>query len=296
MLVALFPGQGVQRAGMAGDLPERVPEVFATASGALGVDVAALCTQGAAGEASLDSTRWAQPAIVAVGVASWLDAGLDARAACGHSIGEYTALVAAGAVGLADALDLVRLRAEAMDRAGTATPGGMAAVAKLDRDALEPICERTGVALAADNAPGQLVVSGAADALDAAVEAIAEAGGRCTRLEVAGAFHSPVMAAAAGELSEALERTTFTAPAFEVWSPTTTKPVNGAEEIRSALSAQLTGPVRFRETLLGLADRGGEVFIDLGPGKVVANLAKRTVEGAEIRAVGDGSSLGAKGR
>jgi [acyl-carrier-protein] S-malonyltransferase len=286
MTIALFPGQGVQQAGMDGGLTDSVPDVFAIASSVLDVDVAELCREGHSGSADLSSTRWAQPAVLACSVASFraiTGSGEDVLAVAGHSIGEYAALVAAGVLDLADAVRLVSLRANATDDAAQATPGGMAAVMRAERSVIEEICERTGAALAADNSAGQLVISGATDALDEAKELASEAGAVCRTLDVAGAFHSPVMAPAAEPLRQALDDTRFTEPTLDLWSSTTARPIAAADDIKTALIDQLVGPVLWRETVSGLAERHGNALLDIGPGKIVGALARRIVPNAEVR-------------
>lgn len=290
MTIALFPGQGVQSAGMGNGLIDSAPDVFGTASDLLGVDIAELCTQGRAGSADLDSTRWAQPAVAVCGIAAFRvlsDRGDSFEAAAGHSVGEYAALVVSGALELSDALRLITVRAEATDAAGRAVPGGMAAVMRIDRAAVDRICTQQRVALAAENGPGQFVVSGPADRLKRAIEELAAAGAVSRRLDVSAPFHSPVMAPAAERLTEALDDVSFSAPRFDVWSPTTAAPVRTPDEIRAVLIDQLTSPVRWRETIEGLAERHGTVFHDIGPGKVVAGLTRRIVKEAEIRTLED---------
>lgn len=290
MTIALFPGQGVQSSDMGRGLVDAAPEVFTAASEALGVDVTELCTEGRSGGADLASTRWAQPAVLACSVAAFR--ALAGRigefvAAAGHSVGEYAALVATDALDLADALRLISERAEATDDAARQIPSGMAAVMRIDRDLVEAICEEHSVSLAADNGPGQFVVSGPVEGLDNAIAAATAAGGTCRRLDISAAFHSPVMAPAADRLSAALEQTNFSAPRFEFWSSTTAGPLRDPAEIRAALLAQLTSPVRWRETVEGLTKRLGDAFCDLGPGRVVAGLTKRIVRGATIRSTQD---------
>ena len=271
-------------------LIEVAPEVFDAASEALGVDVSELCTEGKSGSADLSTTRWAQPAVLVCSVAAFRAlAGKIGSfvAAAGHSVGEYAALVATDALELGDALRLVGERAEATDDAGRSTPSGMAAVMRIEEADVSRICEEHGVSLAADNGPGQFVVSGPLENLTTAIDAMSAAGAKCRRLDVSAAFHSPVMAPAADRLRSALSETEFSAPTFEFWSTTTAGPLREPEEIRTALLDQLTSPVRWRETIDGLAKRIGNVFCDLGPGKVVAGLTKRLVEGAEIRTIQD---------
>lgn len=281
----VFPGQGVQAPGMHAGLDAEAPEVFATASDALAVDVVELCREGSSGAASLDTTRWAQPAIVVCGIAA--ARALERRGemfdlTAGHSLGEYTALVVAGSLTVEDAVRLVALRAEAMDRAAARRPGGMVAILRVDRDAVDAICDASGVSLAGDNAPGQLVVSGGPEALELAIARAEGAGAVCRRVDVAGAFHSPAMEPATGELSAALAATPIAAPRLAVFSPTTAGPVRAPDEIRAALVAQLTRPVRFRETLLAMDAAGAAAYCDAGPGTVLAAMIKRTIRGASI--------------
>ena len=285
MTLALFPGQGVQSAGMGAALIDAAPDVFSTASDVLGVDVVELCLQGASGPADLNSTRWAQPAVLTCGVAAFRvlsERGNDFHATAGHSVGEYAALVAADSIDLADAVRLVAERAEATDDVGRAVPGGMAAVMRVERDVVEAICNRYGVALAADNGPGQLVISGPRGGLERAVEACKDAGATCRHLDVAAAFHSPVMAPAAERLASAFSDVRIVEPRIEFWSTATAQPVSKPDEIRRLLLEQLTSPVRWRETVNALAQRVGSKFYDLGPGRVLAGLVRRIVKGAEV--------------
>lgn len=290
MTIAIFPGQGVQSPEMGRGLTDAAPEVFATASDVLGVDAAELCTSGRSGSADLETTRWAQPAVLVCGVAAFrilTERGESFVAAAGHSVGEYAALVSAGALSITDALRVISVRAEATEDAGRSTPGAMAAVMRIEREAVDEICEREGVALAAENGPGQFVVSGPVANLRRAIEALATVGAVSRRLDVSAAFHSPVMAAAAGRLEPALDGVTFDRPRFDVWSPTTAAPVRTAAEIRTVLIDQLTSPVRWRETIEHVSARHGPLFCDLGPGRVVAGLTRRIVKGAEIRTLED---------
>jgi [acyl-carrier-protein] S-malonyltransferase len=290
MTIALFPGQGVQAAGMDGGLAAAAPEVFDVASDVLGVDVAELCRDGRSGRADLASTRWAQPAVLTCSVASYgvlRDSGEPIAAVAGHSIGEYPALVVSGVLGLADAVRLVALRAAATDDAAQATPGGMAAVMRAERSTIEDICKQTGAALAADNSAGQLVISGATDALEQAKVLAAEAGAVVRSLDVAGAFHSPLMSPASAPLAAALDGVTFSTPTLDLWSSTTAAPIAGEAAIKQALIDQLVSPVLFRETVSGLAEKHGSALVDVGPGKIVGALARRIVPNADVRFVAD---------
>lgn len=287
MTIALFPGQGVQAAGMDGGLAAAASETFDVASRVLDVDVAELCRDGRSGDADLGSTRWAQPAVLTCSVASFRVLQEPVTAVAGHSIGEYPALVVSGVLELADAVHLVALRAAATDDAAKAAPGGMAAVMRAERAQIEEICERTGAALAADNSAGQLVISGAADALEQAKALASEAGAVVRSLDVAGAFHSAVMAPAAAPLAAALEDVTFSAPKLDLWSSTTAAPIADPAEIKQALIDQLVSPVLFRETVSGLAEKHGSSLVDVGPGKIVGALARRIVPNADVRFIAD---------
>lgn len=284
--VALFPGQGVQRPGMADGLADAAPDVFEAASRILDLDVLELCATGRARGADLGSTRWAQPAVLAAGVASFCAltrAGVHADVLVGHSVGEYTALACAGSLSVEDAVRLIEVRGAAMERACREAPGGMGAVLRLDPDDVRRIAEEADVDIAGDNAPGQLVVAGSHDRLDRARELVEEFGGRWSSVDVAGPFHSRGMATAAAPLREALDETRIRPPEIPVWSPTAVSRFVDPDGIREALAEQLTSPVRFRETVETLAGRGAETFWDVGPGRVVGGMARRIVRGAEVR-------------
>lgn len=278
MRAAIFPGQGVHGPGMANGLTASRPEVFDEASRTLGVDVAELCRDGRSGDADLASTRWAQPAIVACSVASGLqllDAGAPIDAAAGHSLGEYSALVVSGSLSVADGVHLVKLRAEAMDRAAGSAPGGMAAILGLHRDVVDRLCADNGTVVSGDNAPGQLTISGPEEALEATIAAAKGVKGKAMRINVAGAFHSPAMLAAVDDLRRAVDEARVESPAIGVWSPTTGGPLTEPDAIRDMLVDQLTKPVLWRRTVERLVQAGIEEFVDVGPGQVVANLVRR---------------------
>lgn len=226
-----------------------------------------------------EGTRYQQPAIFLCSVAAW-DARLqdaDAEppvAAAGHSLGEYAALVAAGALTFEDALRVVDVRASAMDRANELVPGGMVALLGGDIDAARGLARRTGLHVANDNAPGQVVLSGREEGIEQAIELGREFEVRVRRLPVSAAFHTPLMAPAADELAEALATAEIGDPAFPVISNSTVEPFG---DVRAELVANLLAPVRFRETLLRLADDGVAEFEEVGPGRVLAGLVRRTV-------------------
>lgn len=226
-----------------------------------------------------EGTRYQQPAIFLCSVAAWdarlQDADAEAPvAAAGHSLGEYAALVAAGALTFEDALRVVDVRASAMDRANELVPGGMVALLGGDIDAARGLARRTGLHVANDNAPGQVVLSGREEGIEQAIELGREFEVRVRRLPVSAAFHTPLMAPAADELAEALATAEIGDPAFPVISNSTVEPFG---DVRAELVANLLAPVRFRETLLRLADDGVAEFEEVGPGRVLAGLVRRTV-------------------
>lgn len=226
-----------------------------------------------------EGTRYQQPAIFLCSVAAW-DARLDdiealpVAAGAGHSLGEYAALVAAEALSFEDGLRLVDVRAAAMDRANELVPGGMVALLGGDIDVARSLARRTGLHVANDNAPGQVVLSGREEGIEQAIELGREFEVRARRLPVSAAFHTPLMAPASDELAAALADVAVADPAFTVISNGTAQPFG---DIRAELVANLLAPVRFRETLLALADDGIEQFEEVGPGRVLSGLVRRTV-------------------
>ena len=261
----LFPGQGSHEAGM--DAPYRGHPLLARGLELLGEDPFERLEEG---------TRWQQPALFLVSVAAWDQARPDAAAAAGHSLGEYAALHAAGALSFEDALRLVDVRARAMADAGEASPGGMVAMLGGDEDAVRALAGRHALTVANDNAPGQLVLSGALDAVRAAAGAARDAGARARELPVSGAFHSPLMEPAAEALRAALAEAQVGDPEIPVWSNGTAAPF---ADVREELAANLLRPVRWRETILGLTGEGVTEFEELGPGRVLTGMVKRTVRG-----------------
>jgi [acyl-carrier-protein] S-malonyltransferase len=199
----------------------------------------------------------------------------------GHSLGEYAALVAAGAIDFEQALQTVRSRGVAMQDASRREPGGMAAVLGLSLSNVSEIAQQSGVAVANDNAPGQVVLSGSDEGLTKAAGMVVAAGGRSVLLDVAGAFHTSAMVPAVEPFRRALEQCDFKMPATPVISNVTARPYSSVEEIRSLLLDQLTGSVRFRESLEWLWGQGVREYQDFGPGQVVAGLCKRTFRALE---------------
>ena len=301
-LAFLFPGQGAQAVGMGRALAEAHAEArdaFATADRVLGYALSAICHTGPADD--LRKSVHAQPALLTHSVAAWrlvAAAGLEPAYVAGHSLGEYSACVAAGALSFEDALRLTGRRGELMYQAGLDRPGAMAAVLGLAPADVEAACAdaaATGIVRPANlNAPGQIVISGEPAAVDAACDAATARGARRTiRLEVSGAFHSPLMAGAAAGLAEALDAITFRDARCPIVSNAWARPVARADEIRAALKEQLLAPVRWEESMRLLLGRGVDGFVELGTGKVLRGLLRTIDRNAASWNVEDPESLGA---
>lgn len=298
----VFPGQGSQAVGMGADVAAAYPEaraVFDRASETLGFDIARICFEGP--ESVLNATEYTQPAVLTASIAAFavLSArGIVPRAVAGHSLGEYSALVAAQVMRFEDAVKLVRLRGEAMSRAVPAGEGGMAAVIGLADSDVERICSRaseeTGLSVVAANfnSPGQVVISGAACAVARACELAAVAGAkRCVSLAVSGPFHSPLMEPAARELEEALSRVELRPPRVQFWSNVTAGPIEDPEEIRTRLVQQVVSPVRWTAQVKRMVADGVTEFLEVGPGRVLSGLIKRISGDVEVRSAGTCESL-----
>jgi [acyl-carrier-protein] S-malonyltransferase len=282
----LFPGQGSQYVGMAKDLCAAAPSaraLFDEADRIIGAPLSTVCFEGP--EQELRQTRTTQPAIFVHSVAlTRLLPTLRPDMVAGHSLGEYSALVAAGAMTFADGLRLVRLRGELMQRAGEEHPGTMAAVVGLEPSVVDELCREAstaGVVQAANlNAPGQIVISGSVDGVRRGMELAKQRGAKLVKeLVVSGAFHSPLMAAAGDGLRQHLDRTSINDAEIPVYANVTAAPVTRSADIRELLHRQLTSPVRWEESIRAMAADGATTFFELGPGKVLQGLMKRILPG-----------------
>lgn len=285
----LFPGQGSQYVGMAKDFYEAdrdSREFMDHADEVLGFPLTRICFDGPDDE--LRQTQFTQPAIFVHSiVAARKLAGPRPAMAAGHSLGEYSALVFAGAVGFDEALRLVRLRGRLMQEAGKQEQGTMAAIVGLSAETVEEICLQAaaeGVVQPANfNSPGQIVISGSVTAVRKAVQLAKDRSAKMAKeLVVSGAFHSPLMEKAREGLKRALEETTFRDASIPVYTNVTAEPVTRAGDIRDLLYQQLTRPVRWEQTLRNMARDGARAFCEVGPGKVLQGLARRTLEAAQV--------------
>ncbi len=295
----VFPGQGSQAIGMGQDLQDSYStarEVFQEADEALGFSLSQLCFEGP--EEDLRQTHNAQPAIMATSIAclrvareeGLLPPGVSFVA--GHSLGEYTALVAAGALSFSDGLRLVRERGRLMQQAGEQVSSGMAAVLGLEEELLRDICNETGVQVANLNCPGQVVISGPSSELARAMDLAKTRGARqVIALNVSGAFHSPVMRPAQEGLTHYLEQISIQDPSVPVIANVTARPVQDAESVRTALVQQLCSPVQWHPSVEWMLGQGVNSFIEFGPGRVLAGLIKRINRQAQVTSIGDAASL-----
>jgi len=299
----VFPGQGSQYVGMAQDLVAAYPEaraVFGEADAVLGVSLSQLCFNGP--ENVLTDTINAQPALLTHSIAALRVLQAIQRDAApafvaGHSLGEYSALVAADVVDFADALKLVRERGRVMKEAGGKTPGAMAAVIGMDDVALESVCREAGAQIANYNAPGQIVISGAKDTLDRAIALAKEHGARrVIPLAVSIASHSRLMEPAARAFGYAVAHTPMRAPKIPVISNVTALPLDTVEEIRHELVAQLTSSVQWIKSIEYIIAQGVTNFVELGPKDVLAGLIRRINKDAHAVSIGDVASVKAFGQ
>ncbi len=304
MFAATFPGQGSQSIGMLSDLSVACAEVrttFAEASDALGYDLWKLVQEGP--ERHLNSTEQTQPAMLAAGVAAWrcweARGGPRPGVAAGHSLGEYSALVAFGALGFADAVRTVAARGRFMQEAIPEGEGGIAAVIGLDDDTVVSVCEgvqaRAGlghVSAVNFNAPGQVAIAGTSRAIDAAIGEARDAGARrAIRLPMSVPVHCALMAPTTARLETALAAARIGPPAVPVLHNVDVETRSSGSSIRTALTAQLASPVRWRHTVVAMRERGAVTMVEFGPGRVLTGLARRIDRTISATSVHDGKSL-----
>lgn len=293
----VFPGQGAQSVGMGRDLYENsraARAVFDEADAVLGFSLSRLCFEGP--EAELVQTVNAQPAIVTVSFAC-LEAFREAHGsdglpppafAAGHSLGEYTALAAAGVLDFAQAVYLARERGRLMHEAGLASPGGMVAVLGLDEPTVAEVCRQSGAGIANINCPGQIVISGPLDAIEKA-EGLAKAAGasRTVRLAVSGAFHSPLMQPAVEGMERIIATMDFNQPQVPIIGNTTAEPLTEAAAVKAELLRQLCHCVQWQRSVEYMVDNSVGTFMEIGPGRVLVGLIRRINKGVALINIGD---------
>jgi [acyl-carrier-protein] S-malonyltransferase len=292
MIAAVFPGQGSQKPGMGKSLADKFSaanSVFDIVGSAAGTDMRALCWE--TDEETLRETQNAQLALYTCSMAAWAvltEGGLLPNVVAGHSVGEYAALVAAGVYAIDDGARLVQIRGSLMAEAGKTSPGAMAAVLGLEREALEQACEAAEgtVVIANDNCPGQLVISGEAEAVRRASQVASELGAkRVLPLNVSGAFHSPLMEVPARHMREALDGITHHHLHRKVFMNVTSEPLLDSYDAASLLERQLMSPVRWTESVQHMIRDGVTRFVELGSGEVLCGLVKRIDRGIPSSAI-----------
>jgi [acyl-carrier-protein] S-malonyltransferase len=294
----VFPGQGSQWVGMGRDLYQGFASaraVFEQADEALGFPLSRLCFEGP--EDELLQTINAQPAIVAVSFACFeamrgVNGVAPAAFVAGHSLGEYTALAAAGVLDFAKTVYLARERGRLMHEAGQKVPGGMAAIIGLDEPALAEVCAESGARIANINCPGQIVISGAEDNLTRAMDiAKAKGAARVIRLQVSGAFHTPLMQPAVDGMGKIMAGLSFSPPDVPIIGNTTAQPLVTAEQVKDELLRQLCNCVQWQRSIEYMLGDGVSTFVELGPGRVLAGLIKRIDRNVNIVNVGDAEAV-----
>lgn len=300
----LFPGQGAQKVGMARDLYNAFPEaaaVFDEADAALGRSLSRIVFEGP--EDELRQTVNTQPGILVASLAAWRAAQASGHeavaesplATAGHSMGEYTALVAAGSLSVSEAVRLVARRGELMQAAGEQNPGTLAAVLGMDEDVLEGICSEAGAEVCNLNATGQIVIGGSPDAVERAATLAEERGARrVVRLRVGGAFHTSLMAPAAEAMAPILADAEIADPQVTVIGNVTAEALTTADAVRVDLTAQIRRPVRWRDTVLRMHELGVDTWVEMGPGTVLTGLTRTTLrrERPTLVNINDLQSLG----
>jgi [acyl-carrier-protein] S-malonyltransferase len=294
----VFPGQGSQAVGMGQNLwqsSQQAKEVFEEADEALQFPLSRLCFEGP--EDELRDTINAQPAILTTSIACLRTAseyGIPGKPAlvAGHSLGEYTALVAANVIKFADAVKLVRERGRLMHEAGKARPGGMAAIIGLDEESLEEVCRETGSQIANFNCSGQIVISGTRESLASSMD-LAKARGakRVVPLQVSGAFHSILMQPTVKGMAQAISQVAFDHPLIPIIANSTAKPLTSSDEVKEELLQQLCSCVQWQPSVQYMVDAGVSTFIEVGPGQVLSGLIRRINKEVQIHNISDLESI-----
>lgn len=298
-VVYVFPGQGAQAVGMGHDLYESYPTaraIFEQADEALGFSLSSICFEGP--EEELRKTINAQPALVTVSFACLKAAQETGRGlpspvfVAGHSLGEYTALTTADVLDFADTVRLARERGRLMYEAGLKQPGTMAAIIGLDEPVLTEICQQTDTCIANYNCPGQMVISGATDKVEQAVELAREKGAsRAVPLEVSGAFHSPLMQSAVDGMAEILPTIDFRNPTIPIVANVTAQPLTTGEAVRAELLDQLRNSVQWQRSIEYMLGQGVTSIIEIGPGRVLTGLMRRIDRSVETANIGDAEAV-----